>query len=107
MKQPSLAAAYLYLVPLLTEVAHEHGYAIAVHGTLARDLDILAAPWVDEASSPADLVAALYARVCSYAWDQQEPMGPTSKPHGRLAWTILLGGGAFIDLSVMPRQGTA
>ena len=27
---------------------------------------------------------------------------PQAKPHGRLCWSIQLGGGAYIDLAVMP-----
>lgn len=51
MKPVSPAAAYAALIPVLVEAAREAGYALAVHGTLARDCDLVAAPWTDEAWS--------------------------------------------------------
>ena len=100
MKPPTLAAVYCHLVPILAEVAREHGYALAVHGTMARDLDLVAVPWIDAASGPTELVGALADRI-RFAGPGNEPRGPCTKPHGRLGWTITLDGGAYIDLSVM------
>lgn len=38
-------------------IAREHGYAVAVHGSLRRerDIDLLAAPWVKNAHAPRTL----------------------------------------------------
>lgn len=87
------AWVYWWLVP----VARKHGYALALHGSLARDLDVIAVPWGPRSSSPQKLVDAMAA---FGHWSQSEP---TEKPHGRVAWQILLGGGAYVDVSVMPR----
>ena len=100
MRPPSLAAAYLHLVPILSEVARDHGYALAVHGTLARDLDVVAVAWTEAACTAEELVAAIHGAVMYRSL--QVPLGPEAKPHGRLAWSIPLDGGAFIDLSVVP-----
>lgn len=105
------------LVPALREVARRHGYALAVHGSLERDIDLVAAPWRDGATDAATLVAAFYAvveTVLGYAtwaggWTPKEkfapPTGslpnPNKKPHGRLGWSILCGG-PYFDISVMP-----
>lgn len=100
MKSPSPAPLYATILPVLTETARGLGYALAVHGTLSRDLDLIAVPWVDDAAPPEELVQALAARV---AWTRDDGMliqGPERKPYGRLAWTIPLIGDAFIDLSV-------
>jgi len=35
--------------------------------------------------------------------EEQRAEGLEAKPHGRLAWTIPLGHGHYVDLSVMPR----
>lgn len=98
---PSLAPCYLYVVPLLAEVAREHGYALAVHGSMQRDLDLVAIPWIDGPSGPVELVGALFDRL-RFASAIDKPDGPTARPHGRLGWIIRLDGGAYIDLSVMP-----
>lgn len=39
-----------------TRVARRHGYAIGVHGSMSRDLDLIAVPWVESASSPDELL---------------------------------------------------
>jgi hypothetical protein len=93
---------YLALLPRLRLVARKHGYALAVHGSLQRDFDLIAAPWVEQVSSPAVLAEALRLAaggVIEYGRPGRDPM---QKPHGRLAWSIHLGGRQYIDLSVMP-----
>lgn len=92
------------MYPMLCEIARAHGYALAIHGTLQRDMDLVAIPWTEEAVEPEVLVAALRKRA---QWFQFEPDHPIlkamDKPHGRRAWTIPLMGDTLIDLSVMPR----
>lgn len=94
--KPSIAPAYAVIVPMLAHAARPHGYAVAVHGSLQRDLDLVAIPWVEDAADPHVLVEALQ-QVC-----KGKLIGPEQKPHGRLAWSIVLAGGAYVDLSVMP-----
>lgn len=36
-----------YLIGPLRDIAREHGYALSVHGSVARDIDIVAIPWVE------------------------------------------------------------
>lgn len=101
-----LAAAYACLVPLAQEIARPLGYCVSVHGSMNRDLDLVACPWTEDASSAHDLHAALFQAFNPYAMDQKTHEHfhkPEKKPHGRLAWSIHLRDGAYIDLSVMPR----
>lgn len=94
--------AYVCHVPRITAVAREHGYAIGIHGSLQRDLDLIAVPWSEVAVDAAALVRAICEVVGGFIMPHQEE--PTKKPHGRLAWTIQLGAGLYIDLSVTPKQ---
>jgi hypothetical protein len=94
--------AYVCHVPRITAVAREHGYAIGIHGSLQRDLDLIAVPWSEVAVEPDALVLAICEVVGGFIMPHQEE--PTKKPHGRLAWTIQLGAGLYIDLSVTPKQ---
>lgn len=103
MKAPTLAPAYCFIVPLLTAAAQRCGYALALHGSMTRDLDLVAVPWVAEAVGPEALVEALQAAV---GFTSCRAVGPEDKPHGRLAWCIPLNGGAYIDLSVLQRGPT-
>lgn len=92
---------YAALYPVLRQRAYELGYALTLHGTLTKDLDVLAAPWT-EAAVPADELAS--ALVEAAGGFTSHP--PSDKPHGRKAWTIYLGSsGGYVDLSVMPRGG--
>jgi hypothetical protein len=107
---------YALLIGPLREKARELGYAIGVHGTLKRDIDLIACPWTPEAAPARELAEALQAVTLAVngkadlAWHAgRDPEftregGPGIKPHGRLCWTIHLGGGPYIDLSVMPRS---
>lgn len=100
------------LIEPLRVRARELGYALAVHGTLKRDIDLVAVPWIPEAKDPKTLAHAMY-EVCVEVNDgaaiirENDPWHlngcPGHKPHGRLVWTIHLGGGPYIDLSVLPR----
>jgi hypothetical protein len=105
---------YEKLIGPLRDRARELGYALGVHGTLRRDIDIIACPWTAEAVSPRTLAEALIEVVervhgtAYLSWAMCDPEItlnglPGRKPHGRLGWVINLGDGPYIDLSVMPR----
>lgn len=101
--------SYAIIYPLLCEIAKPLGYALGLHGTLNRDMDIIAVPWIDDAVEPEELVEAIRVRIdgCT-RWDDGRGR---DKPHGRMAYLIWfkgvdhpIGGGACIDLSIMPKQ---
>jgi hypothetical protein len=93
---------YAALYPELREAARQVGYALTLHGSLVRDLDVVAIPWVPEAVSADDLVVALLEACGGFTVGQRG----FPKPWRRRCWTISLGGsGGFVDLSVMPRDG--
>lgn len=84
------------LAPLILR-AYLHGYALAVHGSLHRDLDLIAVAWTEEADSPETLVEMLCQHeglIYSGHW--------TDKPHGRRAISLRTRGwNKPIDLSVI------
>ncbi len=95
-------------------VAREHGYALAEHGSKARDLDLIACPWTDDALSAEELVAALGSidGVTLKTIGSSLQTFPVAKPHGRLGWVFLFDRNhrdmpKYIDLSVMPRTSPA
>lgn len=117
-KPKPVAAMYAWMLPRLCEVAREHGYALGLHGSMNRDLDLMAMPWVENAASEAVLVNALREAVDGFIvadgtlggrWDPVDKIfkdavvrNPEPKPHGRSAWNIHFTGGFYIDLSIMP-----
>ena len=96
-RQAFLPWRFAYLYADLVMLARNVGYSLALHGSMARDLDLIAVPWTDDAVSAQDLAHVIAEGTGRALSDFHE------KPHGRLAWVIQLGGGPYIDLSVMPR----
>lgn len=97
------------LIPPLREVARRHGYALAVHGSLSYDIDLIACPWRDLAVDPETLAKAIQTAVHAIAGhtDEHDSKQPKQKPYGRLAWVFYVGGGPYVDLSVMPLEPPA
>ena len=106
----SLVCIYAQILPRIREAGKQLGYAIAIHGTMTRDLDLLAVTWVAEAAEPLALVKRIADAVGGYIiGDKTDELGYvsdecTEQPHGRMSWNICWGGKVFIDLSVMPRK---
>ena len=103
------ATCYAALLPTLQKVARECGYALAVHGTMTRDLDLIAAPWTEEATDDETLTEAMRAAVGGKIYGAMHDgktgktdLNPVSRAHGRKGWVIHLGG-PYLDVSVMPR----
>ena len=102
-------AAYVGLYEQLRNIAISNGYALAIHGSLARDMDLLAAPWTEHAIAAEELILKFVDTLGLNVDEGITLLSPTNeickgiKPHGRLAWNIMLGGHAYIDVSVMPR----
>lgn len=95
------------LLPDIRETAREHGYAVGIHGSTARDIDLIAVPWVGSASNTLELAEAIRLaceKVNGLAFYSPSDTNPVDKPHGRMCWSIHLGSGVYIDLSVMPRS---
>lgn len=106
MKPPSFAPGYVAFYPMLCEIAQKHGYNLSVSGSVNTDFDLVATPWIEDADEAETLVLAFknYATTCmTFMFENATVVhGPEEKPHGRKAWSIVIGNGAVIDLSIMP-----
>lgn len=94
--KPSYAPLYAgALYPDLAKIFVNHGYALAVHGSLARDIDLIAVPWDKEISSIDEVIKAIQSKFAVRVIGE-----PENKNHGRVAYTFALGfGECSIDLS--------
>ena len=96
------------ILPPMRRAAKDAGYALTVHGSLNRDIDLVAIPWVEHnVWSPDALLDALCgaARGVIGRCNRYSNKEWTVKPHGRIATTFLAWVGensANLDLSVMP-----
>lgn len=108
---PNYAPVYCALYPELARIAREHGYALAIHGSGARDFDLVAVPWIAEAAEPQAVIDAMCARYAirqlprDVEHPEDRPKDPTIREHGREVYTISVAWGhCSIDLSFMPRS---
>ncbi len=92
-----LPVLYANYYAILVGVAREHGYALALHGSVTRDLDLVAIPWAEKSRSPSELVHA-FATVLGVL---PESITSAPKPHRRTAFTLPTDGGGYIDLSII------
>ncbi len=118
-KKPQKAKPQFYACCFqpLQAIAREMGYNLLMHGSMDRDMDLVAVPWVDEPAEELKLITAFddYLR-----GDHHEP--ETAERHyrhnflpgGRSSWTIDLNRGGYwnggfiqdgqwyIDISITP-----
>ena len=112
----------------IAELGYENGYCLALHGSVATDMDIVAVPWIEDAIEPYELlkkIVNLFYEGASVKGNSGEEYGSRKdwmnkefpetdedlyslKPHGRKAYTIYLGDPYsnicyYIDLSIMPK----
>ena len=84
-------------VDRIRALAREVGYAIGVHGTLERDIDLIAAPWCAGAVGNHALMEHIAAGIGARIIETER------KPLGRYAASIQMDGWfKLIDLSVCP-----
>jgi hypothetical protein len=109
---PARAAAYCALYPMLHNIAKENGYALAVHGTLHRDMDLVAIPWIEEACEPEHLIKLFKEATATVIHHEDsddliEHYGLTQKPHGRQSFSLHLTNSGmyrgYLDISIMPK----
>ena len=105
-----MEAFFISKLPAIRAAAKTCGYAIGQHGSMRRDMDLIAVPWVETASTKDQLAAAIHKAACgltgtTYRW--------TTKPLGRVAtsmpvcWMEIydIPNLGCIDLSIMDTRG--
>ncbi len=101
MRPANNAPIFAGMYKELAEIARKHGYALAIHGSLIRDFDIICIPWREDISTPEEVLKAFGEEfVITHVH------GPERKNHGRIAYTVAFSfGDCFIDLSFTPTSG--
>jgi hypothetical protein len=84
------------------QAAMNCGWALGLHGSLASDMDIMAMPWVEDASPVEDMIAALESCL-TIPEDSITPNTriTTDKPNGRVVYTIHIFADFYIDLNII------
>lgn len=93
---PVYAAA---LYPDLARLCIAHGYALAVHGSLARDFDVVAIPWAEPLAEPQEVIDAITREFVI-----REVGSRGHRLYGRLVYTLSIGHGeCAVDFSFAPK----
>ena len=106
---------YAIIFEPLKKVALKYGYNLVLHGSLNRDMDLIAIPWVEELGMVDNMINEFCeyvgGEVCLFNCKRNEDGSTagdrfTQKPHGRITYVInifrggYLNGGGFHDLYI-------
>lgn len=108
---------YSYCFEELKDIAKTYGYNLVLHGSLNRDLDLIAIPWVDVIGS----VDKMIDEFAQYLGAERIVMTDKQKncfPHGRMSYILNLRRSVpifsniqweddkqyYLDISVMPTK---
>lgn len=119
MEKPTQVRPGLYTIfyEHLKQIAKEYGYNLVIHGSLQRDLDLIAIPWVDFPRPEQDMIKD-FQEYLTGKTETRPPNGEvhfTTLPGGRHGYTISLNRGDkhgewvrfedkeyYLDISVTP-----
>ncbi len=98
---------FIKALPKMREAAKKHGYAIAIHGSMERDFDIVVIPWTNDATDTYSVAHAIREAAGSDRWRCPHTRG--DGPHGREWWPFDWEDSprenrGYVDMSIMPRQ---
>ena len=105
---------YAHCYPGMQEIAKEHGYNLLIHGSMNRDMDLVAVPWVDEPKTHAELLESFCKFLgVPYLTDTNDiPCHFSLLPGGRSSYVIDLNRGGkyngytdeqyYLDISITP-----
>lgn len=87
----------------LRNAALDCGWALALHGSLKSDMDIMAMPWVEEAKPVEEMIKALSDcfTESDFIMKDHHTKPYYGKPHGRIVYTLSIWADFYLDVSVM------
>ena len=97
--KPNFGPVYAAAVyPDLAKIFQKHGYALAVHGSVARDFDLIAIPWAEKVSE-VDTVFDTIEEEFAISVNRKDY---AERNHGRRAWLLhFVFGECAVDLSFL------
>lgn len=98
---PVLYACYY---GILKDIAHEYGYALAIHGSLTRDFDLIAVPWIENPKDHLEMLDKFAEALGTVRFEGKPYNSCEQKPHNRMTYTIPSGGGGYLDISIIVPQ---
>lgn len=84
---------YALMFEPLKEIALKYGYNLVLHGSLNRDLDLIAIPWQENLGE----IDAMIEDFCSYVGGKIDNNTSRLAPHGRLWYVINIFRGGYFE----------
>lgn len=95
------AAFYAAMWDDIRQCAMDNGWAVALHGSLSSDMDIMAMPWVEDAAPHTMLIKDIAELFTGNEMTAAWRIDYDSKPHGRAVATIPIWADFYLDISIM------
>ena len=88
----------------IRQCAMNYGWALALHGSLASDMDIMAIPWVETAVSFKELIDRISKLVTGNMLAESYFLTYDEKPHHRIVATIPIIEDFYLDISTIKEE---
>lgn len=98
---------YACVLEDLRKTALECGYALAIHGTCASDMDLIAVRWKDNYESPTYLVTEFCKKLSRFSFGDDSSIdvvgitNPETRFETHIHYTIPIIGNWYVDLCVI------
>ena len=86
---------YAHYFETLKKIAIDHGYALFIHGSMNRDLDLVAVPWQDSPSDEFEMVNAFCKYLTGKTYTLKEKFLFQKLPGNRHNYVIDLNRGGY------------
>ena len=95
------AAFYACMWDDIRQCAMDNGWAVALHGSLNSDMDIMAMPWVEDTISFEELVEKISKLFVGNFNSENYFITYDEKPHNRVVATIPIFADFYLDISTI------
>ena len=94
-------AFYASMYEDIRKCAMDSGWTVALHGSLASDMDILAMPWTNDAVLFTKLICNISKLFDGNSMSELYSISYNEKPHGRIVATIPIWEDFYLDISTI------
>jgi len=92
------AVFYATLWNDLRQAAMDNGWALGLHGSLASDMDIMAMPWTEEATTDSEMIEAI--KNC-FTEASKITVEESDMPNNRRVFTLSIWADFYLDINII------
>jgi hypothetical protein len=95
------ASFYASIYDDLRNAAMDCGWALGLHGSLAKDMDIMAMPWTEDAKPAEEMIDALIGCFSENPFNDISRKPICNKPNNRVVYTIHIWSDWYLDINII------